>query len=60
MAEQAFEQALYNSANPRRFVGISSGRVPVPDATTLLQFRRFLESKKLGEALFAWANEELK
>ena len=60
LADQACEEALYDSTNLRRFVGIDLGREPVPDATTLLRFRRLLESKKLGEALFAPVNEELK
>jgi IS5 family transposase len=60
LADQACEEALYDSANLRRFVGIDLGREPAPDATTLLRFRRLLESNKLGEALFARVNEELK
>lgn len=34
-------------------MGIDLGREPVPDATTLLKFRRLLNDNKLGEALFA-------
>ena len=60
LADQACEEALYDSTNLRQFVGIDLGREPVPDATTLLRFRRLLESKKLGEALFVRVNEELK
>ena len=43
----------------RRFVGIDLGRERVPDATTLLKFRRLLEKHKLGEALFAKVGEVL-
>lgn len=60
LADQACEEALYDSPNLRQFVGIDLGREPVPDATTLLRFRRLLETKKLGEALFARVNAELK
>ena len=60
LADQACEEALYDSTSLRRFVGIDLGREPVPDATTLLRFRRLLESKKLGEALFVRVNQELK
>lgn len=60
LADQACEEALYDSTNLRQFVGIDLGRESVPDATTLLRFRRLLESKKLGEALFVRVNEELK
>ena len=41
------------------FVGIDLGRERVPDATTLLKFRRRLEDNKLGEALFAKPGEVL-
>ena len=34
-------------------MGIDLGRERVPDATTLLKFRRSLKKHKLGEALFA-------
>ena len=53
LADQACEEALYDIASLRRFVGIDLGRERVPDATTLLKFRRLLETNKLGEALFA-------
>lgn len=36
----------------RRFVGIDLGREAVPDATTLLKFRRLLETHHLNEQLF--------
>jgi transposase, IS5 family len=60
LADEACEEALYDSASLRRFVGIDLGREPVPDATTLLRFRRLLETHRLGEALFAQVNAELK
>jgi len=60
LADQACEEALYDSPSLRRFVGIDLGREPVPDATTLLRFRRRLETNKLGEVLFARMNAELK
>jgi IS5 family transposase len=40
-------------------VGIELGREPVPDATTLLKFRRLLNAHDLGEALFARVGQEL-
>ena len=43
----------------RRFVGIDLGREPVPDETTVCQFRHLLESRNLGDRLFAWINEYL-
>ena len=59
LADLACEEALYDSASLRRFVGIDLGREPVPDATTLLKFRRLLNDNKLGEALFAKVGQEL-
>ena len=59
LADLACEEALYDSASLRRFVGIDLGREPVPDATTLLKFRRLLNNNKLGEALFAQVGKEL-
>jgi IS5 family transposase len=53
LADFACEEALYDSASLRRFVGIDLGCEAVPDATTLLKFRRLLETHKLGEKLFA-------
>lgn len=53
LADFACEEALYDSASLRRFVGIDLGCEAVPDATTLLKFRHRLEEKKLGEQLFA-------
>jgi IS5 family transposase len=59
LADEACEEALYDSASLRGFVGIDLGRERVPDATTLLKFRRLLEKHKLGEALFAKVGEVL-
>jgi len=53
LADEACEDALLDSPALRRFVGIDLGRERVPDATTLLKFRRLLEQHSLGEALFA-------
>jgi IS5 family transposase len=53
LADFACEEALYDSASLRRFVGIDLGRESAPDATTLLKFRHLLENHKLGEQLFA-------
>lgn len=59
LADEACEEALYDSASLRRFAGIDLGREPVPDATTMLKFRRLLGENKLGEALFAKVGEVL-
>ena len=59
LADVACEEALYDSASLRRFVGIDLGHEPVPDATTMLKFRRLLNQHKLGEQLFAKVGEVL-
>ena len=59
LADLACEEALYDSASLRRFVGIDLGRESVPDATTILKFRKRLNENKLGEALFAQVGQEL-
>ena len=59
LADVACEEALYDSASLRRFVGIDLGTEPVPDATTMLKFRRLLNEHKLGEQLFAKVGEVL-
>ncbi len=53
LADLACEEALYDSLSLRRFAGIDLGRESVPDATTILKFRKLLNDNKLGEALFA-------
>lgn len=53
LADLACEEALYDSMSLRRFAGIDLGRESVPDATTILNFRKLLNKHKLGEALFA-------
>src|SRR5450631_170206 len=52
LADVACEEALYDSAALRAFVGIDLGREPVP-AATILKFRHLLEKHDLGQAIFA-------
>jgi IS5 family transposase len=59
LADLSCEEALYDSASLRRFVGIDLGREPVPDSTTITNFRKLLNENKLGEALFAKVGQEL-
>ena len=59
LSDVACEEALLDSTALRHFVGIDLGRERVPDATTLLKFRRRLEEHKLGEALFAKVGQVL-
>jgi IS5 family transposase len=47
LSDPAAEDALYDSAALRRFVGIDLGRAPAPDETTILNFRHLLEQYDL-------------
>ena len=58
-ADEALEDALYDNTPLRLFVGIDLSRESVPDATTLLLFRRLLETHKLTSVLFAEINAGL-
>lgn len=59
LADEALEDALYDSQALRDFVGIDLSREPVPDATTLLKFRRLLQDNDLTRALFDEINAHL-
>ena len=59
LSDPAAEEALYESVSMRRFVGIDLGREPVPDETTILNFRHLLERHSLGQELFDRVNEHL-
>ena len=48
LSDPAVEEALYDSAAMRGFVGIDLGREPVPDETTVCRFRHLLEANHLG------------
>jgi transposase, IS5 family len=52
LADEALEDALYDSQALRGFAEIELTRDPVPDATTLLKFRHWLERHDLTKALF--------
>jgi IS5 family transposase len=52
LADEALEDALYDSQALRGFAGIELNRDPVPDATTLLKFRHWLERHELTRVLF--------
>jgi len=52
LADEALEDALYDSQALRTFAGVDLSVDPVPDATTLLLFRHLLEAHDLTKALF--------
>ena len=59
LSDEGLEDAIYDSHAMRDFVGIDLGREQVPDATTLLKFRRLLEDKQLTAAVFEAINGHL-
>lgn len=59
LSDPGMEDALRDSAAMRDFVGFSSYHDPVPDETTILNFRHLLEKDQLTEHLFKKVNEVL-
>jgi IS5 family transposase len=60
LADEALEDAIYDSQALRNFVGIDLGTESVPDATTLLQFRHLLEKHDLTKTIFETVNRHLR
>ena len=59
LADEATEDAVYDSRSIQTFVGIDLSREGAPDATTLLHFRRLLESHDLDRVIFAAISGQL-
>ncbi len=58
LSDPGMEDLLYESEPVRRFVGLKlSG--PLPDETTILNFRHLLEQHNLGQGLFEEINAHL-
>ena len=56
LADEALEDAIYDSQAMRLFIGIDLGSESVPDATTLLKFRHLLEEHDLTRKMFEEVN----
>jgi transposase, IS5 family len=56
LADEACEEALYEVPVFREFAQIDLGEQRVPDATSLLRFRRLLETHDLSRAMLARVN----
>jgi transposase, IS5 family len=52
LADEALEDAVYDSQALRAFAGIDLAVATVPDATTVLNFRHWLEKHELTKVLF--------
>ena len=59
LADEALEDALYDSQALQSFARIDLSAEGVPDATTLLNFRHLLETHDLCKALFTAINADL-
>ena len=59
LPDPATEEALYDSAAMRRFVGIDLGREAAPDESTICRFRHLLEKHHLGRKLFEQVHRHL-
>ena len=59
LADEALEDALYDSQALQSFARIDLAAEGVPDATTLLKFRHLLETHDLCKGLFAAINADL-
>ena len=59
LADEALEDAIYDSQAMRDFVGIDLAIESVPDATTLLRFRHLLEKHSLTQRIFEEINAHL-
>lgn len=59
LADEALEDALYDSQALQRFARIDLAAEGVPDATTLLNFRHLLETRDLCKGLFTAINADL-
>lgn len=59
LADEAVEDAVYDSQALRNFMGIDLSRESVPDATTLMGFRHRLEAHDLAQAMLVEVNAML-
>ena len=59
LGDEGLEDTIYDSQSMRDFLGIDLTQQRVPDATTLLKFRRLLEEHALTEKMFAQVNAHL-
>ena len=58
LADEALEDAIYDSQALRGFARIDLAADGVPDATTLLKFRRLLETNDLCKGIFNAINAD--
>jgi IS5 family transposase len=59
LSDPGAEEALYDSITMRQFAGVRTDEDVIPDETSILNFRRLLESHQLTERLLAEINAHL-
>src|SRR6267154_5457694 len=59
LSDPGVEEAFYESAALRRFVGVDLGVAPAPDETTVCRFRHLLEKHDLGGLMLEAVNVHL-
>ena len=59
LSDEGLEDAVYEIQSIRHFVGVDLNSDVVPDATTVLKFRRFLEEHHLTRAILEEVNASL-
>jgi IS5 family transposase len=59
LSDPAMEDALYDVESMRRFAGLTLGEDYIPDESTILKFRHFLEKKELVGKMFVVVDEHL-
>jgi transposase, IS5 family len=59
LSDPAMEDALYEIESMRRFAGLELNVDPIPDETTILKFRRFLEKHALAPKILETVNAHL-
>jgi IS5 family transposase len=59
LSDPAMEDALYEIESMRRFVGLELNVDAIPDETTILKFRRFLEKHALAPKILETVNAHL-
>lgn len=60
LSDPGVEEAIYDRASFQKFLDINPSVDNIPDETTILNFRHFLEKHKLQETMLKVVNEELK
>jgi transposase, IS5 family len=56
LSDPAMEDALYEIESMRRFAGLELNEDAIPDETTILKFRRFLEQHGLAVKILEAVN----